>query len=376
MKKAKLFSFGAVLMTSVLLLGACGNGGGDTATDATDDKVTETSDAGTADADHSVAIVTDVGGVDDRSFNQSAWEGLQAWGEEHSIARGVGGFDYIQSEDASQYATNISNAVQNGFKTVFGIGFLLQPEIQAAAEQFPDTQFGIIDSTIDGLDNVVSATFKDHEASYLAGVAAAYTTKTNKVGFIGGEESPVIDRFEAGFVQGVADTAEKLGKDISVDVQYAASFNDSARGKAIAASMYQKDADIIFHASGGTGAGVFQEARAINEQLTEAELEESKVWVIGVDSDQEGEGEFTTSDGVDDNFTLTSTLKGVGAAVQDISTRALNDEFPGGEHIIYGLADGGVDLTEGFLSDDAKAAVEEAKAAVIAGDVEVPEVPK
>ncbi|MGX7196323.1 BMP family lipoprotein [Enterococcus olivae] len=369
MKKAKLFSLGAVVMAGALLLGACGNNGGGTA---------ETGDGGSqgaTDAEHSVAIITDIGGVDDRSFNQSAWEGLQAWGEEHGIARGVGGFDYIQSDEASQYATNISNAVQNGFKTVFGVGFLLQPEIEVAAQQFPDTQFGIVDSVIEGMDNVVSATFRDHEASYLAGVAAAYTTKTDQVGFIGGEEGFVIDRFEAGFVRGVEDTAEKLGKEIEVDVQYAASFNDSARGKAIAASMYQKGIDIIFHASGGTGAGVFQEARAINEQLTEAELEDSKVWVIGVDSDQEGEGAFTTSDDVDDNFTLTSTLKGVGAAVQDISTRALNDEFPGGEHIVYGLSDGGVDLTEGFLSDDAKAAVAEVKDEIIAGSIEVPETP-
>ncbi|MCU6167953.1 BMP family ABC transporter substrate-binding protein, partial [Enterobacter roggenkampii] len=99
---------------------------------------------------------------------------------------------------------------------------LLKDAISAAADQNPDTQFGIIDDVIEGKDNVVSATFKDNEAAYLAGFAAAYTTKTNKVGFIGGEEGVVIDRFEAGFMKGVQDAAEKLGKEITVDPQYAA----------------------------------------------------------------------------------------------------------------------------------------------------------
>lgn len=282
----------------------------------------------------------------------------------------------MQSNEASEYTTNVNGAVQNGFKTIFGVGYLLKDSIAAAADQNPDTQFGIIDDVIEGKDNVVSATFKDNEAAYLAGYAAAYTTKTNKVGFIGGEEGVVIDRFEAGFTKGVQDAAEKLGKEITIDSQYAASFGDPAKGKALAASMYQGGADVIFHASGGTGAGVFQEAKAINEQLNEADLEDKKVWVIGVDSDQQDEGNFTTADGKEDNFTLASTLKGVGAAVQDISTRALEDNFPGGEHIVYGLKDGGVDITEGFLSDDAKAAIETAKQDVIDGKVEVPETPE
>ncbi len=249
MKKAKLFSLGIVAVAGLTLLGACGSGNSGS-TDSTGGSAAE----GSTDAAHSVAIVTDIGGVDDRSFNQSAWEGLEAWGEEHSIARGVGGYDYVQSNEASEYTTNVSGAVQNGFKTIFGVGYLLKDAISAAADQNPDTQFGIIDDVIEGKDNVVSATFKDNEAAYLAGFAAAYTTKTNKVGFIGGEEGVVIDRFQAGFETGVADAAEALGKDIEVVTEYAASFGDPAKGKALAASMYQGGADVIFHASGGTGA--------------------------------------------------------------------------------------------------------------------------
>jgi basic membrane protein A len=364
MKKAKLFGFGLTALALTLTLAACG-GGKNSSTDSTGGKSAD------GDAAHSVVIVTDIGGVDDRSFNQSAWEGLQAWGKEHDLKKGADGFDYIQSNDASEYVTNIDTAVSNGFKTVFGIGYLLADSISSAADANPDTQFGIIDSVIEGKDNVVSATFKDQEASYLAGVAAAHTTKTNTVGFIGGEEGAVIDRFEAGFHQGVIDTAKELNKDIKVEIEYAASFGDPAKGKALAASMYQKGADIIFHASGGTGQGVFQEAKDLNETGSK-----DKVWVIGVDSDQDKEGKYKTKDGKEDNFTLTSTLKGVGAAVQDISNRALEDKFPGGEHLVYGLKDGGVDLTDGYLSDDAKAAVEKVKEEIIDEKITVPEVPK
>lgn len=359
MKKAKLFTLGTVALASVMLLGACGNGGKSGGTDSTGGGSTSGGDAG-----HSVAIVTDIGGVDDKSFNQSAWEGLQAWGKEHDLSKGTGGYNYFQSNDATQYETNLSNAADNGFKTVFGIGYLLSEAVTKAADQYPDTNFGIIDSVIEGKNNVVSATFKDNEASYLAGVAAAYQTKTNKVGFIGGEEGAVIDRFDGGFYQGVMDTAKKLDKEITVDRKYAASFGDAAKGKALAAAMYSGGVDVIFHASGGTGAGVFTEARELNAKLNEAELADKKVWVIGVDSDQQAEGVYKTKDGKDDNCCLTSTLKGVGAAVQDISNRALEDKFPGGEHLVYGLKDGGVDLTEGFLSDDAKKAVADAKAEI------------
>lgn len=363
MKKAKLFGIGAVALAAAVTLTACGS----------NSKSTSSSKSKT-DAKHSVAIVTDIGGVDDRSFNQSAWEGLEAWGKEHNLKKGTGGYDYIQSKDAADYTTNMNSAVSANFQTIFGIGYLLEDAIKTTAAANSDKHFAIIDSVVDG-DNVVSATFRDNEASYLAGIAAAYTTKTNKVGFIGGEEGEVIDHFEAGFKKGVDDGAKALNKTINVDIQYAASFGDPAKGKALAANMYENKADIIFHASGGTGAGVFTEAKAINSQLTKAEFDEKGVWVIGVDSDQQAEGKFTTKDSKDANFTLTSTLKGVGAAVQDISNRSLKDKFPGGKHLVYGLKDGGVDLTDGYLSDDAKAAIKDAKQDVIDEKITVPEKP-
>lgn len=319
---------------------------------------------------HSAVVITDIGGVDDKSFNQSAWEGLQAWGKENELTEGAGGFAYIQSTDASEYTTNMDQAISSEFKTIFGVGYLLRDAVEIGADASKETNFCLIDGVIEDKDNVVSAIFQANESSYLAGVAAAHTTKTNYVGFIGGEEGPVIGLFEAGFAQGVMDTAKQLKKNIKVDIKYAASFGDPAKGKALAAAMYQGGSDIIFHASGGTGTGVFQEAKDLNEIG-----DRDKVWVIGVDRDQDEDGIYQTKDGKKDNFTLTSTLKSVGAVVQDIANRAQNETFPGGELLVYGLKDGGVDVTDGYLTEEAKVAVSEAREKIISKNIRVNETP-
>ena len=177
MKKAKLFGFSLIALGLSVSLAACGGGKGKTAE----------SGGGKGDAAHSAVIITDTGGVDDKSFNQSSWEGLQAWGKEHDLPEGSKGYAYIQSNDAADYTTNIDQAVSSKFNTIFGIGYLLKDAISSAADANPDTNFVLIDDQIDGKKNVVSATFRDNEAAYLAGVAAANETKTNKVGFVGGE---------------------------------------------------------------------------------------------------------------------------------------------------------------------------------------------
>ena len=361
MKKAKLFGLGAVALTAGLLLTACGNG--NSGTDSTD------GGSGSSSAGTTAALITDTGGVDDRSFNQSAWEGLEAWGKEHKLSRGNDGYQYFQSSNESDYIPNIDQALTAGFQTIFGIGYKLQPAIKEQATNNPETNFVIIDDVIDGLDNVVSATFKDNEASYLAGIAAAYTTETNVVGFIGGVKGEVIDRFDAGFTAGVEAGAKELGKKIDVKNQYAGDFSAPDKGRSIAQGMYAQNADIIFHASGGTGNGVFQEAKSLNESG------DKKVWVIGVDRDQSDEGGYTLN-GEDKNFTLTSTLKGVGTVVEDLAQKSADGDFPGGEHTVYGLKEDGVGLKKGQLSDEAQKAVDAAKEKIIAGDVKVPEVPE
>lgn len=359
MKKAKVLAAGVLSAIIALTLAGCAGKKTGTSNDTSNSSSTK----------HTVALITDTGGVDDRSFNQSAWEGLQKWGKGHDLSRGNSGFQYFQSSNESDYIPNIDQATQAGFKTIFGIGYKLQPAIKKSAEKSPKTNFVIIDDSIEGVKNVVSATFKDNEASYLAGIAAAYTTKTNTVGFIGGVKGDVIDRFDAGYTAGVKAGAKELGKTVKIINQYAGDFNAPDKGKSIAQGMYQQGADIVFHASGATGNGVFQEAKAINQDGAK------KVWVIGVDRDQSAEGKYTTKSGKSANFTLTSTLKGVGSVTEDLSNLSMKGKFPGGKHLTYGLKEDGVGLTDGQLSAKAKSAVEKAKKAIIDGTIKVPEHP-
>ena len=363
MKKAKIFGFGAIAMASVLLLGACGNG---------NDGNTGKSGSASSEAEGksglaTSALITDTGGVDDRSFNQSAWEGLEAWGKANGVTRGNDGYQYFQSSNESDYIPNIDQALNAGFKTVFGIGYKLQPAIADQSALNPDTNFAIIDDIVTG-DNVASATFKDQEAAYLAGIAAAYSTATDKIGFIGGVEGEVIGRFEAGFKAGIEAGAKALGKKITLDVKYAGDFSAPDKGRTISQGMYGTGADIVYHASGATGNGVFQEAKSLNE------TGDKVVWVIGVDRDQSDEGGYKL-DGESKNFTLTSTTKAVGTVVQDLAQKSVDGNFPGGEHVVYGLAEEGVGLTDGQLSQEALDAVAKAKEQIIAGEIEVPEAP-
>lgn len=346
----KIVGLGLVSLAA-LTLAACGNRA-------------SKSDSSNADTDLKVAMITDTGGVDDKSFNQSAWEGLQAWGKENSLEKGAG-FDYFQSASESDYATNIDQAVSSGYNVIYGIGFALHDAIDTAAGNNADTNFVIVDDVIEGKDNVASVMFADNESGYLAGVAAAKSTKSKKVGFVGGMESATITRFEKGFEAGV----KSVDESIEIKVDYAGSFGDAAKGKTIAAAQYAAGADIIYQVAGGTGAGVFSEAKSINESKNEAD----KVWVIGVDRDQSEEGKYTSKDGKDSNFVLASTIKEVGNSLKSISDLAKEGKFPGGTTTTYGLKDGGVEIATTNLSEETVKAVEEAKKAIIAGDITVPE---
>lgn len=316
-----------------------------------------------AQEDFSAIMITDQGGVDDKSFNQSAWEGLQLWGEENGLERGANGFDYLESQSDSDYITNLNTAVQSGFDLIYGVGFKLEAAINDVSQQYPDQKFAIIDSVVDQ-PNVASINFKDHEAAFLAGVAAASTTETNKIGFIGGVEGVVLDRFEAGYVAG----AQAINPDIEITIEYVGSFADAPRGRQLAAAMYASDIDIIFQAAGDSGNGVFSEAK----DLVSADSSRN-IWVIGVDMDQDVEG-IIEVDGEERGLTLTSTLKQIGDSIQLFTNETKAGNFEPGVHV-FGLADGGVDLTEGNLTDEVLSIIEEYRQQIIGGEIEVPETP-
>ncbi|SEI68280.1 basic membrane protein A [Bhargavaea ginsengi] len=348
----------SVLLAAGTLLGACGSDNGEEATNEGNN-----SGGGESASEYSVAMVTDVGGVDDKSFNQAAWKGIQEFGEDNGLEKGDGGFDYLQSAGEEDYIPNLNALARRDFNLVFGVGFMMQDALDEIASQQKDTEFAIIDAVVEQ-PNTVSLLFKEHEGSYLAGVAAALMTESKKVGFVGGMENEVIHRFESGFVQGV----EAVDPSIEVDIQYTGAFDKAELGKTTANRMYSSGVDIIFHAAGGTGNGVFSEAKERKSNDPDA-----NVWVIGVDSDQYDEGAVG-----DVNVTLTSMLKRVDVAVKDISEKGMNGEFPGGEVITYGISEDGVALADsrGNIPEDIMAQIDEYQEKIASGEIEVKEYPE
>ncbi|MFL8888440.1 BMP family ABC transporter substrate-binding protein [Helcococcus kunzii] len=270
-----------------------------------------------------VGMVTDTGGVDDQSFNQSSWKGLQELKKDTKAE-----VTYVQSKQDSDYIPNINQLLDKNADLSWGIGFLLGDAVKTASQQAPDKQFAIIDMAYDKpetLPNVTGVVFKAQEPSYLVGYLAAHQTKTNKVGFIGGKEGVVISQFDYGFRAGVEDASKELGKKVEVIVQYANSFNDQAIGKSIATKMFANGADIVFHAAGGVGIGVIEAAR------------EAKKFAIGVDQDQS----YLAPENV-----LTSAMKRVDKAIYDLSSRILSGEKVGGTTVVYASEGGFVGIPE------------------------------
>ena len=326
----------ATLMLGTVLVG-CGNG-----------------NSGSEKVKHTAALVTDGGSIDDKSFNQSAWEGLEAWGKENKLEKGVNGYNYAQSNSDADFTPNINKLIKAKYSTIFGIGYKLAPAIKKTAKQNPKTNFVIIDDVVSG-KNVASVTFKSEQSSFLAGVAAAETTKTNKVGFLGGVKRDVITTFEKGFIQGV----HAVNPKITVDVKYAGSFTKADLGQSMATAMYNNGEDVIFHAAGGTGAGAFTAAKNLAKNG-------KKVWVIGVDQDQKADGAYKGG-----NVTLASAVKEVGNAAKDIANKAMKDKFPGGKIVTYDLKSKGVDLVNDNMSDSAWKVVQQYKQKIIKGDLTV-----
>lgn len=299
MKLKKLAALAmTAIMTTSLLVGCSSNEKKD------DEKIT-------------VAMITDVAGVNDQSFNQSAWEGLQKAEKELGVS-----VKYLESHQDSDYASNIETLVDEGVDLILGVGMKLAPAIEEGAKLYPEQKFVLVDETLENpLENVEGILFNSQEASYLVGLIAGKMTKTNNVGFIGGMELPVIDSFKYGFMAG----AKAANPNIQVQAQYANSFTDQAKGKAIANQMYSKGADILFIAGGDVGTGAIEAAK------------ENGKFAIGVDRDQ--------SDLAPENV-ITSSIKRVDTGVFNVVKELVNGKFAGGTTVVYGLKEGGVGIAE------------------------------
>lgn len=265
------------------------------------------------DGEFKVAMLTDTGGVNDQSFNTSAWEGLQEFSQNTGAK-----VNYLESTQATDYPTNLDKLADQGYDLIWGIGYALTDSLKDAAIANPDLKYAIADSSYgdDTPENITGVMFRAQESAFIVGYIAGKTTKTNMVGFIGGMKSAIIDQFEYGFTAGVKYAAKELGKDIKVSVQYIESFTDATKGKATASKMLTDGCDIVFHATGGAGVGVIEACKEANK------------FAIGVDRDQSYLAEKNV---------LTSALKMVNTAVALVSTEVMNGKDLGGQTLTYGL---------------------------------------
>src|SRR2546422_30179 len=301
-------------------------------------------------AEFKVGLVLDRGGKDDKSFNASAYQGAMEAKKKLSI-----NLKYVEATDDNAFEPLMRSFAQKDFDLIIGIGFAQKEAIQKVAAQFPKKHFALVDSQVDA-PNVRSLMFEEHEGSYIIGAIAALTSKTGKVGFVGGMDVPLIRRFAMGYEAG----AKKINPDIKVIANYCGvtseAWNNPPKGKELALAQYDAGADITFAAAGASGLGVFDAA------------EERKKFAIGVDSNQNW---------VRPGFILTSMLKRVDLAVFTVIQDSQAGKFTAGLQR-FGLADKGVDYSvdkynEKILTESVRKRADELKAEIIAGKITVPD---
>lgn len=262
-----------------------------------------------------LGMVTDVGGLGDKSFNDSAYRGLLT--SRDKLGANV---QVLQSRSASDYQPNLTALSEKKLGMIYAIGFLMNRDLDQIAKQYPQQHYAIIDAVVEE-PNVVSATFKEEDGSFLAGALAALVSKSHHIAFLGGQDIPLLRKFEFGYTAG----AHQIDPSTKVDVKYVGSFEDVAGGQELANVLFNGGADIVYAAAGKAGIG------AIDAVQTRANS-----FVIGVDSDQ---------DGLAPGKVLTSMVKHVDVAVFDIA-KALGEKHPLSGHIVFGLKDDGVGLTD------------------------------
>jgi basic membrane protein A len=295
-----------------------------------------------------VAMVTDAGGIDDRSFNAAAWDGLRRAERELGVTA-----RYLESKEQSDYKTNLSSLADQGNRLVFAIGYLMEDALAEVAPRYPNTRFVIIDGSAPIADNCMSVKFREEEGAFLAGFLSGKMTKTGALGFVGGMEGPLIKKFECGFRAG----ARTARPDVRVIAKYIGSWTDVAKGKEYARAAIQQGADIVFHAAGKGGLGVLDAASEAGPGH----------YGIGVDKDQDGEHPGRV---------LTSLMKGVEQAVYAAVEDEKSGQWKAGERIL-GVKEGGIRLspmkyTRKDVPDDVMVRLDAITKLVADGDVKVP----
>lgn len=320
-----------------------------------------------------VGMVTDAGTIDDKSFNQGTWEGIQRAAKDLGVDT-----KYLKPVGTTEadYIKEISNLYDAGYKVIVTPGFKFETAILVAQDKYPDAKFILIDGSPNNgkFDatrvekvgpNTVSIFFAEHESGFLAGVAAALQIKDGQLGFIGGMEIPPVQKFNWGFQQGVAYANANLKTKAVLkaeNVIYQGTFNDVAAGQQIAAQMFDKGVKAIFCAAGGVGVGAINEAKARAKANKPA-------WIVGVDVDQYAEGTIEGGKSI----ILTSAMKRIDQAAYDMIKAVLDKKFPGGQTLIFDAKNNGVGIpaTNANLATDVQTTVAGVYAKLQAGEIKV-----
>lgn len=348
MKRKRLIAAIAAFSVTAALFAGCGSDSG-------------SSSAGDSKPKVKVGLVTDQGGVHDGSFNEAANRGIAEAVKELGIEQ----ITSVESKQQDAYLPNLQTMSGAADLTV-GAGFMMAKPMEDTAKQKTDKKFLMIDAEIKA-DNLMSVLFKENEGSFLAGVIAGQLTKTNKIGFVGGMDSEVIQRFEAGFAAGVMAVNPEAGKLLMAKdektpgqmVKYVASFDDAGKGYEAAKMLINDGADIVYHAAGGAGLGVFKAAK------------ELKKYAIGVDSDQaktEGGKQYA-------DIILFSMEKKVDVAVKKAIKDLQDGNFKGGKTEVLGLKDGAVGISPtrlAVVTADVMKLSEKAEQQIKDGTIKVP----
>ncbi len=279
-------------------------------------------------------MVTDIGGLGDKSFNDSAYRGLT-----EAKTRLGAEIEVLQSKSAADYQPNLTVLADEDYDEIFAIGFLMSEDLAQVAKTYPRRNFAIVDAVVDQ-PNVTSITFREQDGSFLAGALAAMMSKTKTIAFLGGVDIPLLRKFEAGFTAG----AHEIDPHVNVLVKYVGSFDDVASGKELAGVLFDQHADIVFAAAGKSGLGAFDQVK-----------ERPGAYVIGVDSDQ---------DALVPGKVLTSMIKHVDVAIFRIAQDALSQKIPSGA-VELGIKDGAIGLSPFTYTKAAIGPARLAKLAVI-----------
>jgi basic membrane protein A and related proteins len=357
MRGRRAMRAGALLFAVALVAAACGGGGGDEGGGGG-------GGAGGGGEVRKAGLVFDVGGKGDGTFNDSAFEGLTA--AKRHLGAQLETKDVSPNPDGSNRKELVDGLISDDFGLVIGVGFAFSEDIAKAADENPDAKFAVVDGFVCDKPNLRCLGFKEHEGSFLMGVAAALKTKANKVGFIGGQKGDLIGKFQAGYEAGVDWVNKEQGKNVQVLVDYIGTtvqaFVDPAKGRELATKQIGQGADVLFHAAGLSGNGMIDVCR------------ERKKIAIGVDQDQS----LTTTNPANREWILTSMLKRVDNSVKKAITDFAADKFTGGAESL-GLAEGGVDYAKNQynteLLGDIPTTLDQVKQQIIAGQIKVPEKP-